>query len=1065
MTVTRYPPGQRKSLKEQLLGVMGQPPSPVPELAPAAAPEPASTAVAAPIASRVAMKINPNLKGRMARMRPQSSEARSARHAINVFSPAKLPPGVGTKDTKIAMDSALQTWAQDSFQASWEANNGFGSAFIEGVTFLGFTYLAELTQRPEFRRISERIGTEMTRKWIKLTTAEADDEKIEGELEEDEDDIRALIGADRSAAAAEEDDAGEGQPVDDDSSSDQPEEDPEQEQRSSELKQKIKEIDEELKRFGIRDKFGKLAEHDGWYGRAHLYIDTGHGEDPEELITDLGDGTEETTGSKLKQGQLKGFKVVEPMWCYPLQYNSSDPLSDDWYNPPIWLSMQKQIHVSRLMVMVGREVPDILKPAYAFAGLSMSQMAKPYVDNWLRTRQAVTNLIESFSVSGVYTNAQSLLQGGGEEVLDRIEIFNLTRTNAGTMVLDKETEEFFNVSTPLGTLDHLQAQSQEQMSSVSGIPLIVLLGITPTGLNASSEGELRVFYDLINAFQEKLFRGPLTKVINLIQLNKWGSIDPEIGFEFEPLWSLDEKGQAEVDKTKAETHTVYIDAGVVSPEEVRGILISDPGLPYTGLDPNDIPEPPAEEGLLMPGGMGGGGENDGGGAGREPADAGGAQDRLKVREVAPGVFAFDEWNEADHPRGQPGNSGQFGPGGSGSSAEGGSFKTKREHIAHLLKHGTTPKELMSKMGWPSVSMPAQAKSLGMKLEKRDGRYYGTPLTDEEKAAAEQDASSEAGESNVNNRSVSAKPSKALQAAAAHAKVPFALRVASAERSVFESADKRMQAVVNHINKLLMRRDDILPVDSPEGHSSFSDLLTEEGYDRGDIDSIRSAAREAAREKLNNSEIAPELSSEDRNELSAEDIAEFDMIGSRLKGLYAVAKERAKELAKATIPYERAVNTALEKIEILAEAIEEAVPPTQWEPWLAAANSMQNVSDTKEIGELLDYLEGKEAAPSVEELVELHYDEADWDALPEEEQERIKEKQREEAETADREKTKEVHSNVDKAIAGGWWPSIEDGHIILGKNVPEELKQYASPKSQKAIRERIAQHLMGEVEKK
>jgi hypothetical protein len=131
--------------------------------------------------------------------------------------------------------------------------------------------------------------------------------------------------------------------------------------------------------------------------------------------------------------------------------------------------------------MVGREVPDILKPAYAFGGLSMSQMAKPYVDNWLRTRQAVTDLIESFSVSGVYTNMRSRsLQGGGVEALEAHRDVQLMRSNAGTLVLDKETEEFFNVSTPLGTLDALQAQSQRaNVDSASGIPLVILLGITP----------------------------------------------------------------------------------------------------------------------------------------------------------------------------------------------------------------------------------------------------------------------------------------------------------------------------------------------------------------------------------------------------------------------------------------------------------------------------------------------------------------------------------------------------------------------------------------------------------
>ena len=306
------------------------------------------------------------------------------------------------------------------------------------------------------------------------------------------------------------------------------------------------------------------------------------------------------------------MKHIEPIWTYPASYNANDPTSDDFYNPQVWIVMGKRIHASRLLTFVGRPVPDILKPAFAFGGLSMSQMAKPYVDNWLRTRQAVTNLIELFSVSGVYTNAQSLLQGGGDEVFDRIEVFNNGRSNAGTLVLDKETEEFFNITTPLGTLDQLQAQSQEQLSSVSGIPLIVLLGISPHGLNASSEGELRVFYDLVLAMQEALFRDKLHRILCFIQLNLYGVVDPAIGFEFEPLWSLDEKGTAEVRKIKAETHQIYVDMGVVGQDEVRRGEIADPDSPYNALDPDDMPEPPDQTGMIQgKGGEGGtGGDSD-----------------------------------------------------------------------------------------------------------------------------------------------------------------------------------------------------------------------------------------------------------------------------------------------------------------------------------------------------------------------------------------------------------------------------------------------------------------------
>jgi phage-related protein (TIGR01555 family) len=244
-------------------------------------------------------------------------------------------------------------------------------------------------------------------------------------------------------------------------------------------------------------------------------------------------------------------------------------------------------------------VPDILKPAYAFGGLSLSQMGKPYVDNWLRTRQAVCDLIESFSVSGIYTNMSSVLQMGGGEggdgsVLDRLELFNLIRTNSGSMALDKETEEFFNISTPLGTLDALQAQAQEQLCSVWNIPSAIYLGITPKGLNASSEGEIRIFYDFISAAQENLFRDPLKTVIDLIQLSLWNEIDPEITFKFESLWAMSEKERAEVKKLEAETGDILVGNGTIHPIEERRRVADDPSMGYNGIDVEDVPDEPED---------------------------------------------------------------------------------------------------------------------------------------------------------------------------------------------------------------------------------------------------------------------------------------------------------------------------------------------------------------------------------------------------------------------------------------------------------------------------------------
>lgn len=98
------------------------------------------------------------------------------------------------------------------------------------------------------------------------------------------------------------------------------------------------------------------------------------------------------------------------------------------------------------------------------------------------------------------------------------------------------------------------------------------------------------------------------------------------------------------------------------------------------------------------------------------------------------------------PEGNPATPGNSAAVEAGASSEGSEpespeveFKTKKEHAGHLLERGTTAAELMRTLGWPSISVPATARSLGMNLEKiKEGRiikYKGTPMTAAERAKA------------------------------------------------------------------------------------------------------------------------------------------------------------------------------------------------------------------------------------------------------------------------------------------------------------------------------------------
>ena len=472
--------------------------------------------------------------------------AELARHA-----PAKAPQrnpfeiytpaaGVLPAGSTMAMDDA-------GYGALGWAQSTYTGAYAEGQTFLGYPELALLAQRPEYRIIVENLATEMTRKWIKLRAKGDGQDKAE----------------------------------------------------------RIAKIQDRFESMGVRSAFCEAAGHDGYFGRGHLYLDTGDGDDPQELGTNLGDGRNATSKAKVSPDHpLRGVRAMEPVWTYPQQYNSTDPLRADWYSPSIWFAMGKQVHSSRLLTLVGREVPDLLKPAYSFGGLSMSQMMKPYVDNWLETRQSVSDIIQSFTVFLLKTNMAAVLSGaGGDDFFKRLDMFNATRSNRGVMAIDKEMEDFSNVSAPLGGLDHLQAQALERIACVGRTPLVKFTGISPSGLNASSDGELRCWGDLVHSQQENLFRDDITTILGFVQLSLFGDIDPDITFEFLPIYELTEKEKAELRATEATTGKTLIEVGALDAKEERTRVAHDPETPYAGLDIDKMPDLKQEEEQgLMPGG-------------------------------------------------------------------------------------------------------------------------------------------------------------------------------------------------------------------------------------------------------------------------------------------------------------------------------------------------------------------------------------------------------------------------------------------------------------------------------
>lgn len=400
-------------------------------------------------------------------------------------------------------------------------NTADALSFVQATGWPGFQTLALLAQLPEYRAMHEAYADEAVRAWGQVTNTSKDAESSER--------ARLLTAA--------------------------------------------------MDRLRVREVVRQAVILDQSQGGAHVFPILSQGGSPVPLDSPL-----VLRPGTVTRGCLKQVTVVEPVWVTPLNYNASDPTAPDFYTPSSWYMLSREVHASRVFTLISRPVSDVLKPAYSFRGVSMSQLAMPYVDNWLRTRQSVSDTVKQFSVTYLKTDMAQMLQpGGAVSLMDRIQLFNLARDSRNLGICDKATEELAQVTTPLSGLDALQAQALEQLAAVSHIPQVKLLGVTPNGLNASSDGEIRVWYDHVAGYQAHNLTGLVLWLMQLIQLSEFGEIDPALGWEWSPLYELDDTELADVREKNARTDQVYFDMGVLAPEAIQARLTADPLSGYAGI--------------------------------------------------------------------------------------------------------------------------------------------------------------------------------------------------------------------------------------------------------------------------------------------------------------------------------------------------------------------------------------------------------------------------------------------------------------------------------------------------
>ena len=194
---------------------------------------------------------------------------------------------------------------------------------------------------------------------------------------------------------------------------------------------------------------------------------------------------------------------------------------------------------------------------------------------------------------------QMVASGQEEYVRKRLQLIDLGRSVLNTVAVDKE-DDFNVLDLSLTGVNEVLRELKSYLSACTAfMPVSVLFGETPTGLNATGRADLEFYYGGIASLQDRCVRPALERLTTIIYAQRGFSEPKQWHIEFEPMWIPSEQEEADAEDKKAARISKVADAlakfdaiGIMDPDELRNAAALM--VPELKIEPgSEAPDEPA----------------------------------------------------------------------------------------------------------------------------------------------------------------------------------------------------------------------------------------------------------------------------------------------------------------------------------------------------------------------------------------------------------------------------------------------------------------------------------------
>lgn len=232
------------------------------------------------------------------------------------------------------------------------------------------------------------------------------------------------------------------------------------------------------------------------------------------------------------------------------------------------------IHETRLLLFEGARTTNREKQTNGGFTLSILQRVWEVLRQFNISWSALSNMLRAAS-QGVFKieGLLEMIAGGQQSVMQtRMALVDLQRSVARSLIIDAEHEDYEQVASNIvGVPDALRV-FMLRIASAAKMPLTVLMGMSPAGMNATGESDRLIWAQTVGTDQNRVLRPRLTRLAAIAMESSEGPTGGHVperwSISFPALIQMTEPERADLRKTTAEADQLHIQNGVLLPEEV-----------------------------------------------------------------------------------------------------------------------------------------------------------------------------------------------------------------------------------------------------------------------------------------------------------------------------------------------------------------------------------------------------------------------------------------------------------------------------------------------------------------